>query len=107
MEQGFFISGLLKRKYPRIGLREYPDTSSAIDALARHEVDAYIGNRAVASYIIRNELLTGLRATGRVSETQSLNAIGVRKDWPILRDILQKALDDITGPSTFRVEFAR
>ncbi len=96
VEQGFFISGLLKRKYPRIGLREYPDTSSAIDALARHEVDAYIGNRAVASYIIRNELLTGLRATGRVSETQSLNAIGVRKDWPILRDIPQKALDDIT-----------
>ena len=101
VEQGFFIVGLLRKKYPAITVREYPDTSSAIGALARGEVDAYIGNRAVANYVIHNELLSGIHATGRVSETQSINAIGVRKDWPILRDILQKALSDIgTGERT-------
>ncbi len=96
LEQGFFLIDVLKKHYPEIRVRTYPDTSSALDAVARHEVDAYIGNRAVAMYIIRNELLTGIRATGRVDISQSTNAIGVRKDWPVLRDILQKALDDIS-----------
>ena len=66
LEQGFFLIDLLKARHPEIGVRAYPDTSSALGAVARREVDAYIGNRAVAMYIIRNELLTGIRATGRL-----------------------------------------
>ena len=95
LEQGFFLADLLKKRHPEITVQTYPDTSSALGAVARREVDAYIGNRAVARYIIRNELLTGIRASGRVSSTQSVNAIGVRRDWPVLRDILEKALGDI------------
>ncbi len=95
LEQGFFLIDLLKKRYPEIKIKTYPDTSSALGAVARREVDAYIGNRAVAMYIIRNELLTGIRASGRIGISQSVNAIGVRKDWPVLRDILQQALDDI------------
>jgi len=96
VEAGFFIIDLLQKKYPEIRVKTYPDTSSALAALARREVDAYIGNQVVTEYIIRNEQLRGIRAAGRVDETRSVNAIGVRKDWPILRDILQQALDDIT-----------
>ena len=95
LEQGFFLVDQLRKSHPEIRVKTYPDTSSALGAVARHEVDAYIGNRAVAMHIIRNELLTGIRATGRVDISQSINAIGVRKDWPVLRDILQRALDDI------------
>ena len=95
VEEGFFLAYLLRERYPEITVRTYPDTSSALGAVARHEADAYVGNRAAAMRIMREELLSGLRAAARVRTTQSVIAIGVRKDWPVLRDILQKALDDI------------
>jgi two-component system sensor histidine kinase/response regulator len=97
IEHGFFIINVLKKKYPSITLKKYANTSDALDALTKGEVDAFVGNRAVAMRIIENELISNIKAAGKVIETSSVNAIGVRKDWPILRDILQKALDDISA----------
>ncbi len=48
-------------------------------------------------YIIESEQITNVAPAGKITESSSVNAIGVRKDWPILRDILQKALDDISA----------
>jgi len=95
VEKDFFIVSVLKSKYPEIVAKEYATTSDALDALSKGVVEAYIGNRAVANYLIENELITNIVARGKVNETSSVNAIGVRKDWPILRDILQLALNDI------------
>lgn len=96
VEKGFFIAKVLRDKYPRVRVREYLTTSDALDALSKGESDAYIGSRAVANYIIENELITNIIAQGKITETSSINAIGVRKDWPVFRDILQKGLDDIS-----------
>jgi len=97
IEKSFFIVKVLQEKYPKVKVKEYRTTSDALDALSKSEVDAYIGNRAVANYIIENELITNIIAQGKIKETASINAIGVRKDWPILREILQKGLDDISA----------
>jgi ABC-type amino acid transport substrate-binding protein/nitrogen-specific signal transduction histidine kinase len=96
VEKGFYIINVFRNRYPRINVREYTTTSDVLDALSKGEVDAYIGNRAGARYIIENELITNIKAQGKISETSSINAIGVRKDWPILQSILQKVLDDIS-----------
>lgn len=96
VEKRFFIAEELQKNYPQILLKEYGSTSDALDGLSKGETDAYIGNRAVASYIIENELITNIVVQGKITETASINAIGVRKDWPILRDILQKSLNDIS-----------
>ncbi len=103
VERGFFIVNVLKKDYPQVTVREYTSTSDALDALSKGETDAYIGNRAVAMYIIENELIRNLRAHGKISETSSVNAIGVRKDWPMLRDILQKAMDSIPAEERSRI----
>lgn len=97
VEKGFFIVKVIQKKYPAVRVKEYKTTSDALDALSKNEVDAYVGNRAVASYIIENELITNVIAQGKIKETSSVNAIGIRKDWPILREILQKGLDDISA----------
>ncbi|MCP5367701.1 MAG: transporter substrate-binding domain-containing protein [Hyphomicrobiales bacterium] len=96
IERGFFLVDVLARKYPQVRVREYESTSNALDALSRGEVDAYVGNRAVALYTMQEGLISNVRAQARIEETASVNAFGVRKDWPILRDILQKALDGIS-----------
>ncbi|MFC1825891.1 transporter substrate-binding domain-containing protein, partial [Thermodesulfobacteriota bacterium] len=95
VERGFFIVRVLREKYPTITVKLFNTTSDALDAVSKGETDAYIGNRAVAMYIVEKELIANLKGHGKVEETASINAIGVRKDWHILREILQKALDNL------------
>ena len=96
IEKDFMVGKVLAKHYPKIKIIEYADTSDALDAVSRGEADAYIGNRAAALYLIEHELISNLKIQGKIDETVSVNAIGVRKDWPILRDILQKALATIS-----------
>ncbi len=92
VERNFMVDRYLAQHYPDIERHEYNNTSDALDAVSRGEADAYIGNRAVALYLIEHELISNLRIQGKTEETVSVNAIGVRKDWPILRGILSKTL---------------
>jgi ABC-type amino acid transport substrate-binding protein/nitrogen-specific signal transduction histidine kinase len=96
VERDFFIVSVLREKYPDVTVKLFNTTSDALDAVSKGETDAYIGNRSVAMYIIEQEMIANLKEHGKIEETASINAIGVRKDWSILRDILQKALDNLT-----------
>ncbi|MCP4041816.1 MAG: transporter substrate-binding domain-containing protein, partial [Gammaproteobacteria bacterium] len=97
LEKGFFLVTALRDEFPDIKVQEHATTLDALHAVSKGEADAYIGNRAVAIHSMREALITNLAEYGMIRQTASNNAIGVRKDWPILRDILQKALNDI-GP---------
>jgi PAS domain S-box-containing protein len=93
LEKGFGNVIYFKKNFPQVNIKEYADTAHALDAVARGETEAYVGNRAVASYIMGKEVLVNLKFHGRLNKEGSVLAIGVRKDWPMFRDILQKALD--------------
>ncbi|MEL0168178.1 MAG: transporter substrate-binding domain-containing protein [Pseudomonadaceae bacterium] len=96
MEAGFGSISYLREHFPEIHIREYRDTSHCLDAVELGEADAYLGNRTVADYLITRELHQNLKIHGRdSSRAGSVLAIGTRKENPLLRDILQKALDDI------------
>ena len=95
VERGFFLESVLKERYPDIEVTLFENTSDALDAVSKGRIDAYVGNRAVALYIMEHELIANLVVHGKIEETASVNAIGVRRDWPELRDILQKALDSL------------
>lgn len=96
VEKGFVMTHILAEKYPDVVMQGYASTSDALDAVAKGAVDAYVGNRAVALYLIEHELISNLQIQGKIDDIASVNAVGVRKDWPILQSILQKALVDIT-----------
>lgn len=103
VERHFFIEKILREKYPEIKIERFDTTSDALDAVSKGMIDAYVGNRAVAMYIMEREVIPNLRVHGKVQETRSINAIGVRKDQPVLRDILQKALDDLGRDEISRI----
>jgi two-component system sensor histidine kinase/response regulator len=103
VERQFFLAKVLREKYPQITTREFDNTRNALRALAQGHVDAYVGNRAAAMHIIETELITNIVPAGKIAESSSINAIGVRKDWPVLRSILQKALDDIPAEERARI----
>ncbi len=92
LEKGFYSVKYFQNKYPQIKIKEYPDTAIALGAVARGEADAYAGNRAVAAWIMERELMSSLEIQGRIDRPGSILAIGIRKDWPLLASILDKAL---------------
>ena len=72
VERRFFIERVLEEKYPDIKVKLFNTTSDALDAVSRGITDAYIGNRAVAMYIIERELITNLKIQGKIHETASI-----------------------------------
>ncbi|WP_428239965.1 EAL domain-containing protein [Gynuella sp.] len=96
LEAGFGNVRYFQDHYPDITIREYQNTAKALGAVIRHEADAYVGNRAVAMYIINNELMQNLKVHGRAQKQGSILTIGIRKDWAPLTEILNLALNDIS-----------
>lgn len=95
LEKGFFSVKYFKEKYSDIRILELPDTAACLEAVAVGKADAYIGNRAVAMYVIARDLLVGLEIQGKSKRKGSVLAIGTRKDWPELASILDKALASV------------
>ncbi len=96
VEAGFFIASHIRSNYPSIKLIEYPSTREALLAVSAEKADAYVGNRAGATWLIGRELLSNLQVQGTVRETASVNSIGVRKDQPQLAAILDHALASLS-----------
>ncbi len=96
LESGFGNVKYFRENYPEIKLKLFKDTREALEAVSRGEADAYAGNRVVALYFIEKLALSNLSIHGRLSKPGSILAIGSRKNAPILRDIIQKALNNIT-----------
>ena len=97
VEKGYYLSDMLADKYPEIEQIEVPSTLEALKAVAVGKADAYLGPHAVGTYFIDRYLLQGLKLTGYLDEKPLQLSIAVRKDAPILRDIMQKALATLSG----------
>ena len=92
VESGFFVAEHIRSSHPSVRVVEYPSTREALVAVSEGKADAYVGNRAAATWLIARELLSNLQIQGTVRETASVNCIGVRQDLPLLASILGKAL---------------
>lgn len=82
--------------YPHIDLSLYDSVEAALTAVATGTEKAYIGNLATANYLIRLNGLTNLRLVSFEAEKQQSLHFAVRKDWPELVSIIDKAMDTIT-----------
>ncbi len=96
LEEGFYNIKYFQDNYPGVIIKEYGSTSEALDAVSRGEADAYAGNRAVVTYLIERELLSNLEIQGRMDKPPVVLTIGVRKDWPELAAIIDRAIGSIT-----------
>jgi ABC-type amino acid transport substrate-binding protein/nitrogen-specific signal transduction histidine kinase len=84
------------RENTTIQPRLYKTFEACLLALSRGEVDATVGNLAVTTHYIQNMALTNVKLAGYAApEPQSLG-FGVRKDWPELTAILNRALQSVT-----------
>uniref|UniRef100_UPI0040475A82 response regulator n=1 Tax=Aliarcobacter sp. TaxID=2321116 RepID=UPI0040475A82 len=88
----------LQKNYPNINIKTFPNTTFALDGVSRGLADAYIGNRAVVNYKMKEELLSNLKIDAiDISRKPSILTLGVSKKYPLLFSILEKAMADITA----------
>ena len=76
--------------------RLYESFQDAMLAVSRGEVDATVGNLAVTTHVMRDLALTNIKLAAYAAPESQALCIGVRKDWPELRSILDRALQSIT-----------
>ena len=82
--------------YPDINLSLYDSVEAALAAVATGEEKAFIGNLATTNYLIRLHGITNLRFVAFEAEKQQALYFAIRKDWPELVSIFNKAFHSIT-----------
>jgi len=92
---GYWWEEALARDHPEIKIMPAPDIANGLGMLSFGTVDAMVNDPATSSFYIREMGITNVRIAGRTPGQTDL-AVGVRKDWPLFRDIVDKALATIT-----------
>jgi ABC-type amino acid transport substrate-binding protein len=81
---------------------EYDDSLACYRAVEHGEVYATVADVASAAYLIKTNHLTSLRL-GSVLSASSDIYLGIRKDWPMLVQIINKVLASITPEDRLRI----
>jgi len=85
----------LIKKYPDIPFVEVDNVQEGLSGVAIGRFDAFISTFALSSYHINQMGLQNLRIVGQIPVTMRLG-LGVRKDWPVLVNILNKTIATIS-----------
>ena len=94
--RGYNVQNILAEDFPNIKLVLFDSDYDALKAVALHKADAYNGNLIVASHIIHQYGLSGLKVLAPAPPGEQTLSMGIRKDWPQLTSIIDKALASIT-----------
>jgi polar amino acid transport system substrate-binding protein len=99
--KGFASTELIKKYYPEIFLVEVGSAAEGLRLVSYKKSKAYLGSYGETDYIIRKNMIANLKIAcetnldGRVQASKL--HIAVRKDWPELYQILEKAIYSISS----------
>jgi len=91
-ERSYIGTDWLRRDIPQARIIETGTTEEALKSVATGKADAYIGNLAVGSYLIEKKGFVDLKVAAPSPYPDDAYAMGVRKDWPELARLIDKAL---------------
>jgi PAS domain S-box-containing protein len=97
---GYVMQKLLETNHPEINLKIINGANSiqeAIKELAVGDVDAFIGNLAIGSYITKSLYLDNIKVAAPTPFGNNENAMAVRDDWEPLVSIINKELNVISA----------
>ncbi|WP_424688385.1 MAG: PAS domain-containing protein [Halarcobacter ebronensis] len=92
--KGYAYAEILKNKYPDLNLVYVKNIDEGLKKVDQNELFGFIGTLSTVGYHIQKEYVGNLKIVGKFDQKWNLG-IGVRKDYPILVSILNKAIDDI------------
>jgi PAS domain S-box-containing protein len=94
------ISKQLRMQYPERIYVPVKNSLEGLQAVAYGRVAGYVVNAADASYNIKKHKFNQLKITAVLEDFDNQIRMGVRKDWPELTIILNKALASLTPRET-------
>ena len=92
VEKGFLIAQKIKRDFPKIRILEVPTALAALMALATGQADAYVGNLAVGTFLVKEHRLNNLMVAAPTRYGINTQAMAVRRDWPELAGLINKGI---------------
>jgi polar amino acid transport system substrate-binding protein len=92
--KGYAYVELIKMKYPRIKIVEVDTLKQGLALVRKGEVEGHLESLATLAYALREESVTDVKIAGKFDDLWSLS-IATRNDEPLLKTIMQKALDTI------------
>ena len=90
--------------YPKINLSLYDSVEAALTAVATGSEKAFLGNIATTNYLIRANALTNLRYVSFEAEKEQALYFAVRRDWPELASIFDKAMATMTEAEKLAIQ---
>ena len=95
MVKGWAIEEFVRANFPNVVIDPVPDVDTGLRKVAFGLVDAFASEMPVATEWTEKTGITNLKIAGEAGYTYRLS-ISVRKDWPELLGIFEKALATIT-----------
>lgn len=92
-----YLHNWLKIHYPDLDLVLTDSNEESLEAVSFSQADAYIGNIAVATNVIKQRYLSNLRVAAKVPGLTTDTSVAVDKRYPLLHSIIEKSLAAITA----------
>ncbi len=92
----YFVHETVRQKHPELNIVPEDSTYAGLTAVSTGKADAFLGDIATASYVIRKYNLTNLKIAAPTDIDSTGHAFGIRKDWPVLASLIDKAMATIT-----------
>ncbi len=96
--KGYYSSEYLKQYYPQINLVESDTNLGILNLVLNGDADAAIGTYAVLDYLIYQNFLSGLKNSFIINNKyfkRTPQYLGLNKDQKILKQIIDKAMNNI------------
>lgn len=93
--QGYFTEEFIREKYPEVILVPVKSVTQGLKSLNKGKLTAFVESMPVGSYYIYKEGFNSIRVIGETPYNYDV-CMAVRKDWPMLQQILQKTLNSMT-----------
>ena len=96
VNKGSYLHEWLVERYPNIKLYFTSSNEESLEAVSFSKADAYVGNVAVATYIIKQRYLSNLKVVNKIPDMTTDVSIAIDKDNTILYNIIEKTLLSIS-----------
>ncbi|NOR57810.1 MAG: diguanylate cyclase [Sulfurimonas sp.] len=93
--KGYAYGEILRERYPNMDLVEVQNIKDGLHQVEESKLFGFIGTLATTGYHIQKEYIGQLKIAGKFDQKWELG-VGVRNDEPILKDIFDKAIEQIS-----------
>lgn len=97
LPRGTMVEERIRRDFPHLKVITTANEAEAIAYVSERKADMTVRSLIVAAYAIKKEGLFNLKISGQIPDYTNQLRIGVLKDEPVLRDILDKGVSTITA----------